>query len=1056
MKREKAKMITRIISSILAGASVLAMIIGAAARVSAAEPTDEFEVTANTKVWSGAGCYLASTGNKSIIWGTNSSVIDTDISNASIKDAVLNMKYMYILADFDGDDFDGYRIYSNDGGNFGEAGNELRVVPGLEDVEIVQFGVASKHGIALDTDGNVWVWGYNENAAIGVGEIDAYTEPVKVEVSDVKKVGTGNFYSMILNNNGEVYFSGRNYGLVCLERYSSETNLGQFNGFEYISSDRYTEDQRNYREIKDIDFGDTYAIMELDDGHYVVGNHNIYNYKSTNNGSIKESRIEAAGESKYYKVTDGGSGSEIAYCKTQGSAWYFSNTNKEYVIDTKVKLANAALSYNGILAVVKDTKGEYRLAYKGRFGNEVISGYDGKESRYFIALDNKKIIYDEVNKFEIANKDIVDNIIKIYKNESIKIEAKVYPTDLSDRIKIRVVEDKDSVVKVVNSDTILGVGNGIAEIEVYLDGMENDRAIKLFVSVSGEGGSTEELELNTSNNGTEYVKQGETSYIKIVATKGDIKNAVGFTYKVVSGSGIDITGIVRLGSDWCIVAKGWSLNSTEIIEVTETKSGYRFAVCIDCVEKFPDDYGHGSGSDSESSNTGDKRIATKVAYSFDKREYGIGERFVIEYPDVTPYNAYKAWEVKVDSGLTKYGDYYAAEKPGTYTITVTEKISKLSASYKVVVKEKDIGELKLPDEVEIIYGENNEISYELPSLDYIVSVAYAPTMIRYEIDDLSQIITIGVKSKSVIGTTQPLFIGVSDGADYYVEKVIKLKIVEKSESGLKIKENNGLDEVTGLVMTVGTTEQLELILSNASGADIKWTSSNRNIARVDSFGNVYAMRSGVCTITAEDRNKKGYEDSIKITVMTDTEKEKYFDKEPTKINLTNEKFEVGVGERLGIIYEIIHINGYDQIRFEAMTDNISVTSGGVVTGLKVGKGQVRIYSDSLTYDTLIDINVIYGENYWYDISAASDMYANQPIIVTLTKDIGNIELKDNEVFISSNLSGNDGLLKTKSYVKGNKIYVSITDGQVVEYDKDYYVFIDMLGLHVRLKFDWKQ
>ena len=1051
MNREQSKIVSRVISGALAVVTVGAMIAGAVVKTYAADVENDIfngiEINANTKIWAGSSIFIASSNGKSIVWGRDADSIKTDLSKADIKDVDIDGKQIYILADFEGDQYEGYRLFSNEDGKFGSTSDELKIVAGMEDVEVKQFDIASKHGIALDDQNRVWTWGTNENGCLGEGEVGSVKELGNKEFTDkIKRVGTGNFYSMILFENGTVSFTGTNYGITCLE---SER---EFNGWTDIPVDKYITNQEKYKNIIDAEFGDTYVIMELSDGHYIVGNHNYTNSRKINNGSITEYKLEGT-DSKYTDVTDGGDSARLAFRKNSSSYWHFIENDGSEVIDSKANIEQVAMNGFLIIAIGKDANGKYRLAAKGSLGNMNL-GFSADEVKYFRGLDNGKYIYDEINRFEITNANVKENIVNLKKNESITFTANVFPTDFQNMLKVRIVDDSANILKIANDRTVLATDAGHAQIEVYLDGFEKDYSERIFVTVdSKDAADDKELILTTQNDGKEYVKVGIPGQIKIKVKQGDASKITGFTYSVVTGSGIEIKDIIKSGEDWVIVVNGWNEGSQVVAKVTEKSTGASFVFDISCVKAFPDKYNDGNNG-GNSGNIGDNRIAKSLSYSFTEKNYEVGEKFVVEYPDATPYNAYKAWEVKVEDGLLKSGDYYVGNKAGTYTITVTEKISKLSASYKVNIKEKSVTELKLPDEVEIIYGENNEIKYELPSSKYSVRVVYAPSQIRYEIDNLSQIIYIGVKSRDIIDTTQPLFIGISDGADYNVEKVIRLNVVEKSVSGVKIVENSNLDEETGLIMTVGTTEQLNVTTLNNDTSSLKWSSSNRNVARVDSFGNVYAMRSGTCVIKVEDTNRRGYEDSIKITVMTDSEKEKYFDKESTKINILNEKFEVGVGEKVGILYEIIHLNGYDQLHFETEDDTISVTSGGVITGLKVGKGQVRIYSDSKTYDTLIDVEVKYGEKYWNDTRVSTDMYSNQPIIVTLTQNIGAGELKNGEVFISADKNGNEEILSTNASVKGNKITISLTGENNIEFDKDYYIFVDMLGLHVRMQFRW--
>ena len=74
-------------------------------------------------------------------------------------------------------------------------------------IKITQIAVGNTHNLALDTEGNVWVWGVNSNNALGT---KLKTIPSRLGISNVKKIAANNDQSMILTKDGYVYVWGLN------------------------------------------------------------------------------------------------------------------------------------------------------------------------------------------------------------------------------------------------------------------------------------------------------------------------------------------------------------------------------------------------------------------------------------------------------------------------------------------------------------------------------------------------------------------------------------------------------------------------------------------------------------------------------------------------------------------------------------------------------------------------------------------------------------------------------------------------------------------------------
>ncbi|PKL30786.1 hypothetical protein CVV43_05370, partial [Candidatus Saccharibacteria bacterium HGW-Saccharibacteria-1] len=85
---------------------------------------------------------------------------------------------------------------------------------------IKAIAVGQSHTLALDTDGNVYAWGYNASGQLGLGNNLSQIEPKLVNTAsyigvgnEVKNIVAGASYSVVLTANGKIYSWGdNNYG----------------------------------------------------------------------------------------------------------------------------------------------------------------------------------------------------------------------------------------------------------------------------------------------------------------------------------------------------------------------------------------------------------------------------------------------------------------------------------------------------------------------------------------------------------------------------------------------------------------------------------------------------------------------------------------------------------------------------------------------------------------------------------------------------------------------------------------------------------------------------
>ncbi len=168
---------------------------------------------------------------------------------------------------------------------------DIGKIEGLSNIVAIDAGLS--HALALDKDGNVFAWGSNKDGELGSGSTeDSLAQPVQVifPQSNVRvvKVTAGSDFSVALDNNGEVWVWGKNfYG-----------QAGQ--GFDYGTNDQLTPIKvpiPNGVKIKSIEAGTGHILALAKNGEvYGWGNnstsqvgYNGYQYKGTENAW--ESRI---------------------------------------------------------------------------------------------------------------------------------------------------------------------------------------------------------------------------------------------------------------------------------------------------------------------------------------------------------------------------------------------------------------------------------------------------------------------------------------------------------------------------------------------------------------------------------------------------------------------------------------------------------------------------------------------------------------------------------------------------------------------------------------------
>ena len=152
---------------------------------------------------------------------------------------------------------DGLSISTNKGSILGNETIDITSEANLfEGKTISQISAGGVHSLALDSEGQIYAWGYNYYGQLGNGDTTDSNTPVKVDASGVlagktiTQISAGDGHSLALDSEGQIYAWGANY-------------YGQLGNGDTTSSN--TPVQTNFsnmldRSITSIKFGDVEAI----------------------------------------------------------------------------------------------------------------------------------------------------------------------------------------------------------------------------------------------------------------------------------------------------------------------------------------------------------------------------------------------------------------------------------------------------------------------------------------------------------------------------------------------------------------------------------------------------------------------------------------------------------------------------------------------------------------------------------------------------------------------------------------------------------------------------
>lgn len=184
----------------------------------------------------------------------------------------------------------------------------------------------------------------------------------------------------------------------------------------------------------------------------------------------------------------------------------------------------------------------------------------------------------------------------------------------------------------------------------------------------------------------------------------------------------------------------------------------------------------------------------------------------------------------------------------------------------------------------------------------------------------------GVVTGKKLGTVT-IRCSATDGSGEYA--TCKIKVVRQATS---IKLNK-----TTIKMYVGKTTKIKATVSpsNATYKNVTWSSSNSNVAAIDSNGNITALSVGNCKITAKAKDNSGKKATCLVYVSKAVP--------ATGVTVSEKDMILVKGTSSMLAYSISPNNTTDTVKFSSDNKTVAtVSSTGRVTARKPGAATVTI------------------------------------------------------------------------------------------------------------------
>lgn len=261
-----------------------------------------------------------------------------------------------------------------------------------------------------------------------------------------------------------------------------------------------------------------------------------------------------------------------------------------------------------------------------------------------------------------------------------------------------------------------------------------------------------------------------------------------------------------------------------------------------------------------------------------------------------------------------------AKKTGSCEITAVSEDGSYKAKCTVkVVKKVDVEKVKITkSSVELNAGKTKQLKYEItPSNASDKSVSWSSSDKSIASVNSSGLVTahkggtVTIKCKS------------NDTGEY---SKCKVTVIELPKSITLSTTSLTLDSGKSKTLTA------EVNPSTTTNKDIKWYSTNSDVATVSSSGKIKAIQGGYCEIVAKSKADDSIKARCKLTVL----------QLPEKITLNENDLELIKGEKAALSATVKPSSSYyKNVKWKSSDSTVAkVSSSGVVTAISAGKAVI--------------------------------------------------------------------------------------------------------------------
>ncbi len=316
---------------------------------------------------------------------------------------------------------------------------------------------------------------------------------------------------------------------------------------------------------------------------------------------------------------------------------------------------------------------------------------------------------------------------------------------------------------------------------------------------------------------------------------------------------------------------------------------------------------------------------------------GVGRSETLRLVSDNPDNTKITWTTSNSSvASVDANGIVTGKKAGTVTVTATTPGGLYSASCKVNVVIPVTGVKINADTVIVPKGEKRSVTVSvLPSDATDQSVTWSTPSQTFPIIEVS---STGLIEGKRVGTTT-LTVTTNDGR--YTD-TINVEVIQPVTS-IEF-------EYSSITLDAGKKKTLtpQLRPISATNKDVKWSSSNKNIATVDSKGVVTAVSAGTATVTCTSAD--GFsKQTVKVTVT----------QPPTGIKFSSKSVTVKIGTPVKLNPIVLPETASNKnVIFSSSDEKIAkVSADGTVTGVKKGTAKITATTANSLYSAVITVKV---------------------------------------------------------------------------------------------------